>query len=66
MRLTGRDRRKARKMLEWPVLGEDGPEPEWRREMQRMLMLNVKAEMQIFEEQPGGSGRWLKQQLGLG
>ncbi|KAF2815982.1 DNA topoisomerase IV, alpha subunit [Mytilinidion resinicola] len=65
LRLTTRDRRKARKMLEWDVLAEDGPEAEWRAEMQRMLLLNVKAEMQIFEEQPGGSGQWLKGELGL-
>ncbi|KAF2488355.1 DNA topoisomerase IV, alpha subunit [Lophium mytilinum] len=65
LKLTTRDRHKARKMLEWDVLAEDGPEPEWRAEIQRMLLLNVKAEMQILEEHPGGSGKWLKGELGL-
>lgn len=59
MKLTVRDRHKARRMLDWEICNEDGPEPEWRRELQVMLMLNVKAEMQIFEEQTGGLAFWL-------
>lgn len=66
MKLTPRDRQKARKMLEWEVLAETGLEPEWRRELQTMMMLNVKAEMQIFEERKGGLGLWLRRELGLG
>lgn len=63
MRLTTRDRTKAMKMLEWNLCGEDGPEPEWRQELQGMLMLNVKAEMQILEELPGGLVSWLSSEL---
>lgn len=59
MRLTPRDRRKACRMLEWDVCAEDGPEPSWRSELQRMLMLNVKAEMQVLEGVPGGIASWI-------
>lgn len=63
MRLTPRDRMKASRMLEWDLLAETGPEPTWRRELQTMLMLNVKAEMQILEERPGGLAAWLEEEL---
>ena len=66
MKLTRRDRCKARRMLEWEVFAEDGIDIEWRSELQIMLMLNVKAEMQIFEERDGGLALWLKGELGLG
>ena len=54
MRLTARDRTKAIQMLEWDLCSETGAEPEWRRELQTLLILNVKAEIQILEELPGG------------
>ena len=63
MKLTARDRRKAQQMLGWDLCGEDGPEPAWRAELQRMLMLNVKAEMQILDELPGGLLLWLSRAL---
>ena len=66
MRLTPRDRKKARKMLSGKICGENSSEPEWTRELQRMLMLNMKAEMQILEEQPGGVSGWVKSALGMG
>lgn len=66
MKLTRRDRCKARRMLEWEVFAEDGIEIEWRNELQTMLILNVKAEMQVFEERDGGLALWLKGELGLG
>ncbi|USP72959.1 meiosis-specific topoisomerase spo11 [Curvularia clavata] len=50
MRLTVRDRKKAAQMLEWDLCGEYGPEQSWRQELQRMLMLNIKAEMQVMDE----------------
>lgn len=64
MRLTTRDRMKALKMLEWDLCAEDGLEQAWRRELQTMLMLNVKAEMQILDELPGGLTSWLSTELG--
>ena len=32
----------------------------WRREVQVMLMLNVKAEIQVLEAREGGLGGWLR------
>jgi meiotic recombination protein SPO11 len=63
LKLSARDRRIARKMLEKEhIFGEDGMEQEWRREVQVMLMLNIKAEIQIL-----GNGqaleRWLDGKL---
>lgn len=63
MRLTMRDRTKATRMLEWDMCREDGLEQGWRRELQWMLMLNVKAEMQVLDELPGGLVSWLSDQL---
>lgn len=63
LKLTIRDRKKAGHMLEWGVCGEHGSEPSWRAELQRMLMLNIKAEMQILDELPGGLVSWLGNQL---
>ncbi|KAF2422183.1 DNA topoisomerase IV, alpha subunit [Tothia fuscella] len=60
LRLSGRDRRLAARMLEKQLFGEDGPEQEWRVEVQRMLMLNVKAEIQVLEAGPGGLVGWMK------
>ena len=51
-------------MLEWDVCAENGPERRWRGEIQAMLMLNIKAEMQIMEEQRGGLAGWLDGELG--
>lgn len=61
LRLTPRDRRKATKMLEWDVFSEDGREPQWRRQVQTMLMLNVKAEIQILDARREGLVGWLKE-----
>ncbi|KAI4668905.1 uncharacterized protein J4E79_000947 [Alternaria viburni] len=64
MRLTARDRNKAARMLEWNLCAEEGPEKDWRQELQKMLMLNVKAEIQILDEMPGGLVSWLSDRLG--
>ena len=64
MRLTARDRNKAARMLEWNLCAEEGPEKGWRQELQTMLMLNVKAEIQILDEMPGGLVSWLSDRLG--
>lgn len=63
MKLTPRDRKKAHRLLEWGICGEHGLEPAWRAALQSMLMLNVKAEMQILDEVPGGLVSWLSNQL---
>ena len=47
LRLTVRDRRMATLMLQRSVF-QEGVEFVWRRELQVMLMLNIKAEIQIL------------------
>ena len=64
LRLSGRDRKKAVKMLEnseW--LREGGVQREWRRELQVMLMLNVKAEMEVLSERAGRIEGWVEEKL---
>ncbi|EER41242.1 meiosis-specific topoisomerase Spo11 [Histoplasma capsulatum H143] len=62
--LTSRDRKKAQDMLgRSPVFAEDGPEPAWRRELQHMLMTNVKAEIEMLYEREGGIETWLDHKL---
>ncbi|KAK2811542.1 hypothetical protein FQN50_002165 [Emmonsiellopsis sp. PD_5] len=64
MPLTLRDRKKARDMLTRSVIfAEDGPEPAWRAELQHMLMLNVKAEIEVLYERGGGIEGWLDRKL---
>jgi len=48
LKLTKRDRRIAIRMLEKDMFQEGGKEGEWRRELQVMLMLNLKAEIQVL------------------
>ncbi|OJJ48456.1 hypothetical protein ASPZODRAFT_130484 [Penicilliopsis zonata CBS 506.65] len=64
LRLTSRDRRKALAMLKNnPVWAADGPEPEWRTELQQMLMLNLKAEIEILYGRDGGLEEWIDLQM---
>lgn len=63
LRLSARDRCKASGMLEREVFAEHGPEAEWRREVQVMLMLNLKAEIQLIEAGPLGLVKWLCDEL---
>ncbi|KAL8909026.1 MAG: hypothetical protein Q9207_000477 [Kuettlingeria erythrocarpa] len=61
--LSARDRKKAVKMLDKETYGENGPEQEWRRELHTMLMLNMKAEMEMLSERKGGVAKWVKERL---
>ncbi|KAH0352584.1 DNA topoisomerase IV, alpha subunit, partial [Aureobasidium melanogenum] len=54
MTLTSRDRHKARKMLEWGQNASSDEGAQWSRELQVMLMLNLKAEMQIVDSDSSG------------
>ena len=64
LRLSARDRKKAADMLERSeVLQQGGKEEEWRRELQVMLMLNVKAEMEVLAEREGGVKGWVEKKL---
>ncbi|GAB7342842.1 hypothetical protein MBLNU457_g0967t2 [Dothideomycetes sp. NU457] len=58
--LTGRDRRKARQLLDKALYDEGGAEDGWRLELQTMLMINVKAELQILDEVPGALHKILR------
>ena len=58
--LTARDRRKARKMLEWQVLEED---ESLKRDLQVMLVLNLKAELQLLEASPNRMSTLLESSL---
>jgi meiotic recombination protein SPO11 len=68
MRLSARDRGKTAGMLR--RLGADscedvnGEVDELRAELQKMLMLNIKAEMQILGGREGGLVQWLERRLG--
>ena len=61
--LTDRDRRKTSKMLEWDHIGGADGESVWRRELQLMLMLGYKAEIQALDENAGGVSEWIRHQL---
>ena len=63
LRMTRRDRTKVAAMLERGVCAESGSEAEWRRELQSMLMTNIKAEIQLLENRPDGLVGWLKTKL---
>ncbi|KAF7868389.1 hypothetical protein EAF04_004921 [Stromatinia cepivora] len=63
LKLTKRDRRLAVRMLQRDICKDNGVEKEWRRQLQIMLMLNTKAEIQVI-----GNGElletWLNGELG--
>lgn len=64
MNLRPRDRKKAMLMLEnSPIVAEDGPEREWREELQKMLILNVKAEIEVLYDIDGELDGWLDRRL---
>ncbi|CAD0092128.1 unnamed protein product [Aureobasidium vineae] len=58
--LTLRDRYKAKKMLEWERHTSFDEAAHWRRELQVMLMLNLKAELQILDSEPSGLVNMIK------
>lgn len=61
LRLTLRDRRLAISMLQHnPYLQHGGSEATFRRELQRMLMLGLKAEIETLAERPAGIHGWLQ------
>ncbi|KAF2230216.1 DNA topoisomerase IV, alpha subunit [Viridothelium virens] len=61
--LSDRDRRRANQLLDDAPFREAGPERAWRRELQVMLVLNMKAEMQICDSDVKGLSRWLEVHL---
>lgn len=64
VRLTARDRKKAVAILRNnPACAADGPEQDWRAELQQMLMLNLKAETEILYDRDGGLEMWIDQKM---
>lgn len=64
LRLSHRDRRKAIAMLGNSHLSSEiEGETEWRAQLQVMLILNVKAEMEILGEQSSGVRDWVESKL---
>jgi len=62
LKMTHRDRRVATRMLEKQTSLEYGHEDEWQRELQVMLMMNSKAEIQILGN-GAGLESWLDMKL---
>lgn len=62
LQLSTRDRLKAMQMLQWRQHEDDNDDEEmlWRRELQLMLMLNAKAEIQLLQTVHGGIVAWLR------
>lgn len=65
LRLTARDRSKAHRLIEKRIDTRYDVDAELIGELQVMLMLNVKAEIQLLEAKPGGLSQWLASQASL-
>ena len=62
--LSNRDVKKIRSMLaKNPVFREDGPELEWRAELQTMMMLNTKIETEVLYGTEGGLEGWIDRKM---
>ncbi|CAI7669448.1 unnamed protein product [Penicillium pancosmium] len=62
--LTTRDRKKIVSMLRRsPIWASDGVEPEWCAELQRMLMLNVKVEIEKLYGDGGSLENWIDRKM---
>lgn len=63
MPLTAVERERIRAMLARQTANPDGQDGECFAELQKMLMLNVKAEIQLLEERPGGLLHWIEMSI---
>lgn len=63
MALTRRDRHKARSMIDSSAAAADSPDMEWNLELQVMLMLNLKAELQLLDALPNGLSSMVQGEL---
>jgi meiotic recombination protein SPO11 len=64
MPLTAIDRERIRAMLARQSGETENLQRESFSELQRMLILNIKAEIQLLEDRPGGLVWWLEQRIG--
>lgn len=63
IRLSARDRKMATKMLEWPHVADESSDI--RRELQIMLVLGYKAEMQVVGAADGGLLSWVEDKMSI-
>ncbi|EED18059.1 meiosis-specific topoisomerase Spo11, putative [Talaromyces stipitatus ATCC 10500] len=62
--LSNRDVKKIRSMLmKNPVFGENGPQLDWRVELQIMMMLNTKVETEVLYGTEGSLEGWLDRKM---
>ncbi|QKX61150.1 uncharacterized protein TRUGW13939_08297 [Talaromyces rugulosus] len=62
--LTPRDSKKIQTMLgNNPVFAEDGPQPDWRAELQTMMLLNMKVETEVLYGVDGGLEEWMDSKM---
>ena len=61
--MTDRDRKRARTLLDQEQLQEGGIEWSWRLDLQVMLMLDIKAELQILDAAVNGLENLLRDGL---
>lgn len=63
LRLSLRDRRRAVGMMKKNSLKKNGQDREWKRELQVMLMLGLKAEMEVLGNRNKGLEGWVERKL---
>lgn len=63
LRLSLRDRRRAVGMMKKISLKKNGQDKEWKRELQVMLMLGLKAEMEVLGNRNKGLEAWVERKL---
>lgn len=63
LRLSSRDRRRAAGMMKKNSLKKNGQDKEWKRELQVMLMLGLKAEMEVLGNRNKGLEAWVEWKL---
>lgn len=63
LRLSLRDRRRAVGLMKKNSLKKYGQDKEWKRELQVMLMLGLKAEMEVLGNQNKGLEAWVERKL---
>lgn len=63
LHLSLRDRRRAVGMMKKNKMNKNGQDKEWKRELQVMLMLGLKAEMELLGNRKNGLEAWVERKL---
>lgn len=63
LHLSLRDRRRAVGMMKKNKMKKNGQDKEWKRELQVMLMLGLKAEMELLGNRKNGLEAWVERKL---